>query len=50
VGTQWTSGSEIVSGYRKRESYFDQSLIYEPPPFVPYVEYDFKIISWEEVE
>lgn len=50
IGTQWISGSQIVSGYSKRESYFDSNLIYSPPPFVPYVEYDFKIVKWEEIE
>jgi hypothetical protein len=50
VGTQWTSGGQIVSGYRKRESYFDTNLVYNPPYFVPYIRPDFKIINWEEVE
>ena len=50
VGTQWVSGSQIVSGYRQRESYFDQNLIYSPPPFIPRTSQDFKIISWEEME
>jgi len=50
VGTQWTSGSQIVSGYLKRESYFDSSLVYNPPPFVPYITPDFEIIKWEETK
>ncbi len=50
VGTKWTSGSVIVSGYLKRENYIDSKLIYNPPPFTPYAEYDFKIVRWEEVE
>ncbi|MCX6764659.1 MAG: hypothetical protein NTU58_03055 [Candidatus Nealsonbacteria bacterium] len=49
VGTQWTSGGTIVSGYSKRESYFDPDLIYNPSPFVPHVDSDFKIIDWKEV-
>jgi hypothetical protein len=49
VGTQWTSGGTIVSGYSQRESYFDQNLIYNPSPFVPHVEPDFRIIDWKEV-
>jgi len=48
VGTQWTSGSFIVSGYSKRENYVDSNLIYSTPPFVPYAEYNFGIIRWEE--
>jgi len=50
VGTKWTSGSVIVSGYLKRENYIDSKLIYSPPPFTPYAEYDFKIVKWEEIE
>ena len=50
VGTQWTSGGTIVSGYRERENYFDSELVYEPPPFIPYASSDFETISWEEVE
>ncbi len=50
VGTKWISGGAIVSGYLKRENYIDSKLIYNPPPFTPYAEYDFKIVRWEEVE
>lgn len=50
VGTQWTSGGHIVSGYMKRENYFDANLVYRPPYFVPYTSPDFKIINWEEIE
>jgi len=50
VGTKWTSGSVIVSGYLKRENYIDSKLTYSSPPFTPYAEYDFKIVRWEEVE
>lgn len=49
VGTQWTSGSSIISGFSIRENYFDTNMIYNPPPFVPYSEYDFRIINWEEL-
>jgi hypothetical protein len=48
VGTQWTSGSSIISGFLIRENYFDTNMVYSPPPFVPYSEYDFRIINWEE--
>lgn len=50
VGTKWTSGGQIVSGYLKRENYIDSQLIYTPPSFVPYVSPEFKILNWEEVE
>lgn len=49
-GTKWLSGSQIVSGYLKRENYVDTNLIYAPPAFVPRVTSDFRIVSWEEVE
>lgn len=48
VGTQWTSGSHIVSGYTNRETYFDSDLVYSPPGFVPYVDPDFININWQE--
>jgi hypothetical protein len=50
VGTQWESGSLIVSGYLKRENYIDPNLIYSPPPFVPYTGSEFSIFDWEELE
>lgn len=50
VGTKWISGSQVISGYLKRESYFDTNLVYNPPVFVPYINPDFKIVNWEEVE
>lgn len=50
VGTKWTSGGTVVSGYLVRENYFDSKLVYSPPPFVPYASSEFEITSWEEVE
>jgi len=50
VGTKWTSGSVVISGYSKRENYIDSNLIYSAPPFVPSITPDFEIIHWEEVE
>jgi len=49
VGTQWTSGSYVVSGYLKRENIIDTKLIYNPCPFIPFVEHDFRLIKWEEI-
>jgi len=50
VGTKWVSGSIVISGYLKRESYFDANLVYNPPPFLPYTSPEFKILNWEEIE
>jgi len=50
VGTRWSSGSVIVSGYSKRENYIDSSLVYFTPPFIPSIAPDFEIVHWEEIE
>lgn len=50
VGTKWSSGGRVVSGYMQRENYFDPFLVYLPPPFVPSIAPDREIINWEEVE
>jgi len=47
VGTRWSGG---ISGYLKRENYFDPNLVYSPSPFVPYASPEFKILDWEEIE
>ncbi len=49
VGTKWTSGGQVVSGYLKRESYFDANLVFSSPPFVPRISPDFKILNWQEL-
>lgn len=49
VGTQWTSGGIIVSGYMKREDYNDVNLIYNPPAFTPSISSEFQIVNWEEL-
>lgn len=50
VGTQWISGSQVVSGYLRRENSIDPNLIYAPPPFVPRTTSDFNLVGWEEIE
>lgn len=50
TGTQWTSGGQIVSGYKTREDYVDSNLIYGAPPFTPHLSPDFRIIKWEEIK
>jgi len=49
VGTQWISGSQIISGYRNRETYTDPYLLYSPPVFTPFLKPEYKIVSWEEI-
>lgn len=49
VGTKWSSGSQIVSGYLDRETYFDANLIYGAPSFVPAITTAFEVVSWEEL-
>ncbi|MCX6764920.1 MAG: hypothetical protein NT148_00015 [Candidatus Nealsonbacteria bacterium] len=48
TGTQWTSGGSIVSGYRTREDYVDNNLIYGAPPYMPHLESNFRVIRWQE--
>jgi len=50
VGTQWTSGGVIVSGYNQRETFFDQNQVYNPPPFVAGMSDEFEIVSWQEID
>ncbi len=50
VGTRWTSGGHVISGYLQRENYFDQNLIYNPPMFVPATATEFELVDWEEID
>jgi len=50
VGTQWVSSGQIISGYLKRENYVDNNLLYQPPPFTPFVTEQFEIANWKEIE
>jgi len=49
VGTKWVSGSIVVSGYLKRETYSDPYLLYGPSVFTPYIDPEYKIINWQEL-
>lgn len=49
VGTKWSSGSLVVSGYLKRENYVDSNLLYNPPHYTPFVSSQLKIAGWEEI-
>lgn len=49
VGTQWINqGGHIISGYLNRETFINPYLLYDAPPFTPYLTPQFKIIRWEE--
>jgi len=48
VGTQWISGSQIVSGYLKRETSIDFNLLYLPPPLTPTTSSQYEAIDWQE--
>ncbi len=49
--TSWVnSAGIIVSGYLTSNTYYEPNLIYSPPPFVPYVSPNFKIVSWDEID
>lgn len=50
VGTRWTSGNQMVSGYNQRETYYDQAQVNDPPPFIGHISPDYKIVSWKEIE
>lgn len=50
VGTKWTAGGQIISGYLNRENYIDSNLIYNAPAFVPSASSEYHIINWQEVE
>jgi hypothetical protein len=50
VGTQWISGSQIVSGYTNRFTYYDRNQVYNPPPFIASTSPDFKIVRWQEID
>lgn len=50
VGTQWTSGGSISSGFEERENIYDPNQSYYPCPFLPTTSDKRKFYSWEEVE
>jgi hypothetical protein len=50
VGTKWTSGGQMVSGYSARETYYDQAQVKNPPPFIGHISPDYKIVSWQEID
>lgn len=47
-GTQWKSGSTVVSGYQTRINSYDNKLATDPPPMTPYTSSDYRLIQWKE--
>lgn len=48
VGTQWSSGGTMVSGYQTRTDTYDRLLAFDPPPFTPAASPDYKLVLWRE--
>ena len=48
VGTKWTSGESVVSGYLNRVNAYDRNLVSTPPPLTPYISSEYKFIEWRE--
>ncbi len=46
VGTQWTSGGNIVSGFKNRYNSYDRNLVYNPPPMIPKTSDVYTISDW----
>lgn len=47
-GFAWTSGAVHTSGYRNRDLYYDNNLLYCPPPYFPTGK-NYLIDLWEEL-
>lgn len=48
VGTQWTSGSAVVSGFLVRNNSYDRNLVISPPPLVPNTSDVFEMTDWRD--
>jgi hypothetical protein len=48
VGTQWTSGGVITSGFRDRYNTYDRNLIANPPPLVPNTSDVYEFSDWRD--
>ncbi|QSH39228.1 hypothetical protein JXR01_02910 [Candidatus Kaiserbacteria bacterium] len=49
VGTSWSSGSTIISGYQNRDSIYDRLQTTNPPPFTPSRTLIPEYILWQEL-
>jgi hypothetical protein len=48
VGTQWTSGGVIVSGFQTRTNTYDRNLIASPPPLIPVTSDVYQFSEWRD--
>ena len=48
VGTQWTSGGVIQSGFRNRTYTYDRNLIANPPPLIPATSDVYQFSEWRD--
>lgn len=48
IGTQWTCGGTLCSGYATRNDLYDRLLAFSPPPFTPAASPDYKLVLWRE--
>lgn len=48
VGTQWTSGGVMVSGFANRVSSFDQDQVNDPPPLTPETSDVYLFSDWRQ--
>jgi hypothetical protein len=49
VGTSWTSGATVVSGYLNRDNSYDRLQTTNPPPFTPVSTTTSRYILWQEL-
>ncbi len=49
VGTQWTSGGVMVSGFQDRHNSYDRNLVSSPPPLIPKTSDVFEMSEWRSV-
>ena len=50
VGTKWSSGGTLVSGFNTRYNSYDRDLVEDPPPLTPQVSDSYQFIDWREEE
>lgn len=48
IGTQWSCGGNLCSGYGVRTDTYDRLLAFDPPPFTPAASPDYKLVLWRE--